>query len=189
MLVLSTYKQMFFLIALWFLLFLFNFALLLLFEIGWPGTHRRSSCLQALWVRQPGFAAHPHHDVPPLRRPKNNGLVKHWPESVALWAQNPSCLLNCLSKVFCHNDRKLVLKISRCFHTTSWSKMQLMLKVMLLSVGEMQETCLLASEREPTTDQRTQNTRVYLGEPGSFIRVTYRIMGLGSLTAAEMTWR
>jgi hypothetical protein len=39
--------------------------------------------------------------------------------------------------------------------------------------------CLLTSDREPTTDQSMNTTKVQLGDPMSFIGVTYRNMGEG----------
>ena len=41
--------------------------------------------------------------------------------------------------------------------------------------------------KEPRTDQSAHTTKVLLGEPISFIGVTYRNMGEGLLTGAEMT--
>ena len=43
--------------------------------------------------------------------------------------------------------------------------------------------------KEPRTDQSAHTTRVLLGEPISFIGVTYRNMGEGLVTGAEMTQR
>ena len=43
--------------------------------------------------------------------------------------------------------------------------------------------------KEPRTDQSAHTTKVLLGEPISFIGVTYRNMGEGLLTGAEMTQR
>lgn len=39
------------------------------------------------------------------------------------------------------------------------------------------------------TDQGAGTSKVRLGEPGSFTRVTYRKMGEGLFTAAQMTQR
>lgn len=50
---------------------------------------------------------------------------------------------------------------------------------------EMQHTCLLIPDRDPTTDQSTGTTEVPLGEPRSLIRVTQRNVGQGLLTATE----
>ena len=41
--------------------------------------------------------------------------------------------------------------------------------------------------KEPRTDQSAHTTKILLGEPISFIEVTYRNMGEGLLTGAEMT--
>ena len=43
--------------------------------------------------------------------------------------------------------------------------------------------------KEPRTDQSAHTTKVLLGEPISFIGVTYRNMSEGLLTGAEMTQR
>ena len=43
--------------------------------------------------------------------------------------------------------------------------------------------------KEPRTDQSAHTTKVLLDEPISFIGVTYRNMGEGLLTGAEMTQR
>lgn len=48
---------------------------------------------------------------------------------------------------------------------------------------------LLTSYMELTTEQSMETTAVQLGEPASFIRVTYRNMGKELLTEAEMTNR
>ena len=50
----------------------------------------------------------------------------------------------------------------------------------------MQHTCLLTTDRELLTVQSTNTTKVQLGEPVSFIGVTYRNMGEGLLMGAEM---
>ena len=55
--------------------------------------------------------------------------------------------------------------------------------------GEKQYICLLTSEWNPTTDQSTDTTKVQLGEPMSFIGVTYRNMGEELLIGTEMTQR
>lgn len=44
-------------------------------------------------------------------------------------------------------------------------------------------------DKEPRTDQSAHTTKVLLGEPMGFIGVTYRNMGEGLLTGAEMTQR
>jgi hypothetical protein len=49
------------------------------------------------------------------------------------------------------------------------------------------DTC--TPNRDPTTDQSTNTTKVQLGEPMSFIGVASRNMGERLLTGAEMTQR
>ena len=51
--------------------------------------------------------------------------------------------------------------------------------------GKMQHTCLLTPDRDLTRDQCTDTTKVQLGEPMSFIGVTYRSVGEGLLTEAD----
>ena len=43
--------------------------------------------------------------------------------------------------------------------------------------------------KEPRTDKSAHTTKVLLGEPISFIEVTYRNMGEGLVIGAEMTQR
>ena len=50
-----------------------------------------------------------------------------------------------------------------------------------------QHTCLFIPDREPTTDRSTDTTEVQFDEPMSFIGVTYKNKGEGSLLGAEMT--
>ena len=52
-----------------------------------------------------------------------------------------------------------------------------------------EQTCLHTLNRDHMTNQSTNITKVQLGEPMSFIGVTYRNMGEGSCTGAEMTQR
>ena len=59
---------------------------------------------------------------------------------------------------------------------------------MKLALGR-HNTHLFTLDRNPTTDQSTDTTKVQLGKPMSFIGVTYRTMGEGLLTRAEMTQR
>lgn len=53
--------------------------------------------------------------------------------------------------------------------------------------GEMQQTRLLAPDREPMTDQSLDTTKVQLGEPMSFIGFIHKNMSEGLLIGAEMT--
>ena len=48
---------------------------------------------------------------------------------------------------------------------------------------------LLTSDRDLTLKQSTDTTKVQRGEPVSFTEDTYRNMGKGLLTEAEMTQR
>ena len=50
--------------------------------------------------------------------------------------------------------------------------------------GEMQHTCLITPDRDPTTDQSTDTTDVQPGEPMSFIEVTYRNRNDSKITAS-----
>lgn len=54
-----------------------------------------------------------------------------------------------------------------------------------LSLGRF-NTRLLTPDREPTTDHSTDSTKV---QPVSFTDATYRRMGEGLLTGAELTQR
>jgi hypothetical protein len=47
--------------------------------------------------------------------------------------------------------------------------------------------CLFTLDSEPTTDQGMDSTTIQLGGPMSFIGATYRNMGEGLLTGAEIT--
>ena len=49
--------------------------------------------------------------------------------------------------------------------------------------------CLLTPDRGPMTDLNTDNTKVQLGKPTKCIDVSYKNMGKGLLTGAEMTQR
>ena len=51
----------------------------------------------------------------------------------------------------------------------------------------MCDRTLFTLDKEPRTDQSAHTTEVLRGEPISFIGVTYRNMGEGLLTGAEMT--
>jgi hypothetical protein len=50
-----------------------------------------------------------------------------------------------------------------------------------------QNTRQLIAYREPRRDPSMDTFRIQLGEPMNFIGVTYRSMGEGSLTGADMT--
>ena len=54
---------------------------------------------------------------------------------------------------------------------------------------EMQHTCLLTPDREPTPDLSMDTTIVQFNESMSFIAITHGNMGEGLLTGAEMTQR
>ena len=53
----------------------------------------------------------------------------------------------------------------------------------------MCDRTLFTLDKEPRTDQSAHTTEVLHGEPISFIGVTYRNMGEGLITGAEMTQR
>jgi hypothetical protein len=52
---------------------------------------------------------------------------------------------------------------------------------------EMQHILLLIPDKELMTDQSTDTTNIQLGEPVSFIHLTYWSIGEGLLTGEEMT--
>lgn len=54
---------------------------------------------------------------------------------------------------------------------------------------ETQYILLLTPDRELMTDGSTNTTKVQLGEPGSFIHLTYRSIGEVLLTGEEMIQR
>jgi hypothetical protein len=65
------------------------------------------------------FTMHSLHDALPCHRPKSNGVNESWTKTVS--QSKPFLLINSLSQVFCHGDRKLAITIGFSFkNSNTW---------------------------------------------------------------------